>query len=80
MPLGHFCILRRKENERELKEMRLDRYECRQCIDSRKKMKLEENAEKKHEERKERKEREKGKRNEQMLNLAPLLSEQHFNE
>jgi len=43
-------------------------------------MKLEENAEKKHEERKERKEREKGKRNEQMLKLAPLLSEQHFNE
>lgn len=31
-------------------------------------------------ERKERKKREKGKRNEQMLNLTPLLSEQHFNE
>jgi hypothetical protein len=31
--------------------------------------------------RKERREkREKGKRNEQMLNVTPLLSEQHFNE
>jgi hypothetical protein len=43
-------------------------------------MKLEENVEKKHEERRERKKREKVKRNEQMLNLTPLLSEQHFNE